>query len=70
MPERVEKCIKILVGIPEGKRPRGGIKRSCEDNIRMDLREKVWEYVDWIHLAQDSDLWRAHAYTVMNLSVP
>jgi hypothetical protein len=22
-----------------------------EDNIRMDLREIVWEGVDWIHLA-------------------
>jgi hypothetical protein len=25
----------------------------------MDLKEKGWEVVDWIHLAQDSDQWRA-----------
>jgi hypothetical protein len=24
-----------------------------EDNIRMDLRELVWEDVNWIHLAHD-----------------
>jgi len=29
-----------------------------EDNIRMDLKEIGWEIVDWIHLAQDRDLWR------------
>jgi len=30
-----------------------------EDNIRMDLWEVEWECVDWIHLAQDSEKWRA-----------
>jgi len=25
----------------------------------MDLREIVWEGVDWMHLAQDRDQWRA-----------
>jgi len=30
-----------------------------EDNIRIDLREIGWEGVDWIHLAQDTDQWRA-----------
>jgi len=25
-------------------------------NIRMELREVVWEGVDWIYLAQDEDL--------------
>jgi len=37
------------------------------DNIRMVLRETVWEDVDWMHLAQDRDHWRAHVNTVMNL---
>jgi hypothetical protein len=26
-----------------------------EDNIRMDVREIVWEGEDWIHLVQDTD---------------
>jgi len=35
-------------------------------NIRLDIREVWWEGVDWIHLAQDRDQWRALVKTVMN----
>jgi hypothetical protein len=31
-----------------------------EDNIRMDLREMVWECVGWMHLAQDTDPYPGH----------
>jgi len=44
--------------------------RRWEDNIRMDLREKGWENVDWIDLVHDSDPWRAVVNTVMNLRIP
>jgi len=50
---------KILVGKPEGKKPRGRHRRRWEDNIRMNLREGEWEYMNWIHLAQDENRWRA-----------
>jgi hypothetical protein len=36
----------------------------------MDLREIGFEGVDWIHLAQDRDRWRALVNTVLNLQVP
>jgi hypothetical protein len=36
----------------------------------MDLREICVEGVDWIHLAQDRDQWRALVNMVMNLLVP
>jgi hypothetical protein len=36
------------------------------DNIKMDLKEKGWQGVDRIHLAQDTDTW-AVVSTVMNL---
>jgi hypothetical protein len=55
---------KALVGKLE--RPR----RRWEDNIKMDLREVVWEGADWISLAQDRDRWRALLYTVRNLRGP
>jgi len=29
-----------------------------------------WEGMDWIHLAQDRDKWRAVVDTVMDLRVP
>jgi len=45
---------KILVGKPEGKTPILRPRHGWED-IRMDLREIMWEHVDWIHMAQDTE---------------
>jgi hypothetical protein len=58
---------KILVRKPEGKRPLGRPRNGWDDNIRMELRERGWEGVDWTHLAQERDQWRALVNTVMNL---
>jgi hypothetical protein len=55
---------------PEGKELFETPRCKWEDNIRMDLREIGWEDVDWIHVAQDRDQWRALGKTVMNLRVP
>jgi hypothetical protein len=45
----------VLVRKPEGKRPFGRPRHRWEINIRTDLRETVWEGVDWMHLTQDRD---------------
>jgi hypothetical protein len=34
------------------------------------LREIGWEDMDWIHMAQDEDRWRALGNTVMDLRIP
>jgi len=34
---------RVLVWRPEGKRPLGRPDRRCDDNIKMDLPEIVWE---------------------------
>jgi hypothetical protein len=60
---------KVLMGKPEGKRPRGRPSRRWEDGIRMDLRETGWGSVELIQLVQDRDQWRALVNTVMNLRV-
>jgi hypothetical protein len=42
---------RILVGMPEGKRPLGRPRRRWVDNIKIDLREIGWDSMDWIDLA-------------------
>jgi hypothetical protein len=61
----------VLVGKPEGKRPLGRPRRRREGEIKIDLREIGWGGggVEWIHLAQDRDRWRAVVNAVMNLRV-
>jgi hypothetical protein len=50
---------RVLVGKPEGTKPLERPRRRWEDGIKMDLREIGWGCVEWIHLAQDRDCWRA-----------
>jgi len=61
---------RVLVGIPEGKRPLGKHSRRWEDNIKMDLQEVGCGSMDWIELAQDRDRWRASVNVVTNIRVP
>ena len=60
---------RVLVGKPEGRRPMGRSRCRWVDNIRMDLQEMGWGYMDWIGLAQDRDRWRTLVGAVMNLRV-
>jgi len=59
-----------LVGTPEGKRELGRSRRTWEDNIKMYLQAVEWGGMDWTHLTQDMDKWRALVNAVKNLRVP
>jgi hypothetical protein len=61
------KVYSVLVGKPEGKRPLGRPRRRWEDGIKMDVREISWGCVEWIHIAQDRERWRALVNAVVNL---
>jgi hypothetical protein len=37
-----------------------------EDDTLMDLKETDWDVMNWIHLDQDGDRYRACVNTVMN----
>jgi hypothetical protein len=54
---------------PQGKRPLGRHRQRWEDYIKMDLRRIGRVNMDWIHLAQDREQWRALVKIVMNLRV-
>jgi hypothetical protein len=44
---------RILLGMPEGKRPLGRPKRRWVDNIKMDLRDPsgmVWIGLVWLRI--------------------
>jgi hypothetical protein len=50
---------KVLIGIPEGKRPLGRPRPRWEDGIRMDLREiglRVWIGFDWLRIGTGGGL--------------
>jgi hypothetical protein len=51
---------KVLLGKPRCR---------WEDSIKLDLGEIGWSGVDWIHLAEDRDLWQAVVNIVMKLHV-
>jgi hypothetical protein len=59
---------KIFVGKSEERSTRRP-RRRREDNIGMDLREILLEFVDWMHLTQNRDHWLRLVNTVMNLRV-
>jgi hypothetical protein len=62
------KVYRVLVRTPEGKRLLERPWRRWEDGIKMSLRDIGWGGgVEWIHLAQDRDRWRAGVNAVMNL---
>jgi hypothetical protein len=58
------------VSVREQKRPQGRPSSKWEDNIKINLRDIRWGNMDWIHLAQHRDQWKALVNTVMNLRVP
>jgi hypothetical protein len=51
---------RVLVGMPEGRRPLGRPRRKWEDNIKIYLREIGIDEANWIRMAQDRVQWHEH----------
>lgn len=49
----------ILASKSEINRSLGRPRRGCKDNIKTCVVETGLKGVDWFHLAQDVDCWRA-----------
>jgi hypothetical protein len=48
---------RILVGMSVGKRPLGRPRRTCVDNIKMDLRDgMVWIGLIWLRIGTSGEL--------------
>jgi hypothetical protein len=66
---RGEKRVQGFGVKAQRKKPLERPRRRWEEGIKMYFREIGWEGVEWIHLFQDRDLWRAVVNAVMNLRV-
>jgi len=64
-----DKCIQDFSRKLGAKRPLGGCRRRCENNIKMYLNATGYVDVNWIHLAQDRDQWQALLNAVMDIRV-
>jgi len=67
---QIRNAYKILAGKPERKKSLVRPRHRWEDNIKIYLRETLWEGVDWILLTQDVSKWRELLNTGINLCFP
>jgi hypothetical protein len=67
---RGEVFTAFWLGGPKVKEPLERLRRSWEDNIKMDLREIGIDGENWIKVAQGRDQLRPFVNTVMNFRVP
>ena len=61
--EQSRNTYKVLMGKPESKRPLGRPRRRWDNNIKMDLRERGCDPIDWTTLAEDRDQWQAYVWS-------
>jgi hypothetical protein len=52
--KKKEKSLRVLVGKPEENRPLGRPRSRWGNNIKMNLKEIIWEGMDWILQTHDS----------------
>jgi len=45
-------------------------KHGRKGNTKTNLEQIMWEDGDFVHLAQDTEMWRAVMNTVMNRRAP
>jgi len=60
---------KFLVRKTERKRLLGRRRRRWEDNIISDLREMVWEGLEWMQVVHDMDQLQILVKAIMDLQV-
>jgi hypothetical protein len=64
-----KRIFMVTVRNPKGIRPQWRPRHRLDDNIKIDLREKGWADLDWIHLAHERGQECALVNVVINLRV-
>jgi hypothetical protein len=57
---------KITDAEPEGSKPLGRRRCRWENNIKIGHRQIEWEGMDWSHVFQDSNWYKALVKMIMN----
>ena len=52
--QKKKKSYVLLVGKYEGKRSLGRRRHVCKYTLKMTFKEMGWEFVGWVHMAQES----------------
>jgi hypothetical protein len=61
-------ALRTSAGKPEGRRPLGKSRHRWEDNIKMDIKDVLWDQ-EWTDLAQNRARWRVVLIAVINFRV-
>jgi hypothetical protein len=67
--EEMRNTYNILFGKRQGMRSLGTHMHRWEDIVRIDIKEIIWKFLNWMHLAQDGDQFWGLVKTVMNIRV-
>ena len=61
---------KFVLLMRSYRRPLGRPTHKWEDIIKLDVKQTGWDFVKWIHVAQDRDRCFSLVNTVLNFLVP
>jgi len=56
--EKMTTSYKVIDKKPVRNRPVCRPKRKGEDNIKLNLKERRYDGVSWVHVASNTDCWR------------
>jgi hypothetical protein len=59
---------RILVRETIRKDPLQGPRLKCDDSMKLCLKDKVWQGLDWIQLAEDRYMGQDLVNTIINFS--
>lgn len=62
--------LSMYTGKPELKRPLWKPRLRWQDNIKINIKEIVWEDADWIHLTHSQDICLALVQVILHMQVP
>jgi len=67
--ENTRTSCKVIDRKPVRSRPVCRPKRKGEDNIKLNLKERRYDGMGWVHVASNTDCWRDVLKRAVNLQI-